>query len=65
MAAALRAQHGPGWIGTVLMPMGISGQLQLLDQFIKRREQKHIQEAARNISLKYKNRGLKHVTVLQ
>ena len=52
MAAALRVQHGPGWIGTVLMSMGIptegSG------------------DAARKISLKYKKqRLLKHDMVLQ
>ena len=38
------------------MPMGISGQLLLLDQFTNRREQKHVQDAVRKIPLKYKNR---------
>ena len=47
MAAGLRVQHGPGWIGTVLTSMGISGQLQLLDQFTNRRKRKHIQDAAK------------------
>ena len=58
MAAALRVQHGPGWIGTVLTSMGISGQLQLLDQFTNRRKRKHVQDAARKISLKYKKQRL-------
>ena len=58
MAAALRVQHGPGWIGTVLMSMGIGGQLQLLDQFTNRRKRKHVQDAARKISLKYKKQRL-------
>ena len=65
MAAALRVQHGPGWTETVLMSMGIGGELQLLDQFTNRRKRKHVNDAARTISLKYKNRGLKHAMVLQ
>ena len=58
MAAALRVQHGPGWIATVLMSMGIGGQLQLLDQFTNKRKRKHTQDAARKISLKYKKQRL-------
>ena len=65
MAAALRVQHGPGWIGTVLMSMGIGEQLQFLDQFTNRRKRKHVKDAASKIFLKYKNRGLKHIMVLQ
>ena len=44
---------------------GDGGELQLLDQFTNRRKQKHVKDAARKISLKYKNRGLKHAVVLQ
>ena len=65
MAAALRVQHGPGWTGAVLMAMGNTRELELLDRFVNRRKRKHAKDSARKISLKYKNRGLKHIMVIQ
>ena len=58
MVAALRVQHGPGWIETVVTSMRINEQLQLLNQFNDRRKRKHVEDAARTIFLKYKKQRL-------
>ena len=40
------------------MTMGITGELELLDQFTNRRKRKHAKDSARKISLKYKKQRL-------
>ena len=50
MAAALRAQHGPGWTATVLMAIrNNTAELDVLDQFTNRRKQKHVKDSARKL----------------
>ena len=56
MAAALRVQHGPGWITTALGYFGIRSEL--TDEFTRKRKRLHEQDSARKLLLKYKNRRL-------
>jgi len=56
MAAALQVQHGPGWVTTALGHFGIHSEL--INEFTRKRKQKHELDNARKVLLKYKKRRL-------